>query len=354
MKNKTLYFISPEQVEVREEEMPTLRPDQVLVRTVYSAISPGTELLVYRGEVDAEMEMDANISALNGTFRYPFRYGYSSVGHVVEVGLDIPLDWLGRAVFSFHPHQSCFAAKLDELLPVPEQVSLLDAVFLPNMETAVNFVMDARPLVGEIAAVFGLGIVGLLTSALLAQFPLGGLVGFDRYEKRRSLARDLGCSAALDPQDGAGWLAAREKLFAGLEHDGFDLCFELSGSPAALNRAVELCGFAGRVVIGSWYGAKVAQLSLGGRFHRSRIQLVSSQVSTLAPELMGRWSKQRRFKVAWEQLQRLQPSGWITQRFPLERAAEAYRLLADRPEDAVQVIFDYGQGEGEQDRGARS
>jgi threonine dehydrogenase-like Zn-dependent dehydrogenase len=304
-------------------------------------------MLVYRGEVDSEMELDKTITALQGNFQYPFSYGYSSVGHVVQVGLEIPMDWLGRQVFSFHPHQSAFLARLSDLIPIPETVDLEDAVFLPNMETAVNFVMDGRPMVGEIAAVFGLGIVGLLTTSLLAQFPLGGLVCFDRFKRRRDLAQMIGCSAAIDPQDGEDWHALREDLFPRIEGDGFDLCFELSGSPAALDRAIKLTGYSGRVVVGSWYGTKSVNLALGGRFHRSRIQVMSSQVSSLAPELLGRWSKERRFKVAWDQLSRLKPSKWITQRFPLERAGEAYRLLAEMPQDTLQVIFDYRDPIGE-------
>ena len=102
--------------------------------------------------------------------------------------------------------KDAFVAKLDELMPIPDGIGMEDAVFLPNMETAVNFVMDGRPLVGEIVAVFGQGIVGLLTTALLTQFPLGGLVCFDRFEKRRLLALELGDGAL----DGAwGMIAAQ-------------------------------------------------------------------------------------------------------------------------------------------------
>ena len=120
-----------------------------------------------------------------------------------------------------------------------------------------------------------------------------------------------------------------------------DLCFEVSGAPEALEQAIAVTGFAGRVVIGSWYGQKRAALDLGGRFHRSRIRLISSQVSTLAPALSGRWSKARRFELAWEMLRQVRPSRWITQRFPVEQADEAYRLIDQRPGETIQVLLTY-------------
>jgi threonine dehydrogenase-like Zn-dependent dehydrogenase len=116
---------------------------------------------------------------------------------------------------------------------------------------------------------------------------------------------------------------------------------DLTGNPAALDAAIELTAFSGRVVVGSWFGTRSAPLHLGGRYHRSRIRIVTSQVSTIAPELSGRWNKSRRFAAAWKALERVRPSKWITHRLPLERAAEAYRDLDRSPEEAIQVVFQY-------------
>jgi 2-desacetyl-2-hydroxyethyl bacteriochlorophyllide A dehydrogenase len=341
MRRRTLYFTQPEQVEVRDEETPPLKTGELLVKTQLSAISSGTEMLAYRGLVPDEMAVDETIASLSGTFHYPYKYGYSSVGEVVEISPGADTAWLGQKVFSFHPHESSYTALPNELLPLPEGIGPEEALFLPNMETAVNFLMDGRPIVGEFAGVFGLGIVGLLTTALLASFPLAGMVCFDRYPLRRQAACDLGVHLVLDPQDRHAWTLARQTLREQGMVDGFDLAFELSGSPSALDQAIAVTGFAGRVVIGSWYGKKTVQLDLGGRFHRSRIRLIGSQVSSLAPEMAGRWSKSRRLDVAWEQVRRLRPSRWITQRFPLDHAPEAYCLLAERPQEAIQVIFTY-------------
>jgi threonine dehydrogenase-like Zn-dependent dehydrogenase len=124
-------------------------------------------------------------------------------------------------------------------------------------------------------------------------------------------------------------------------HPGLDLAFELSGNPAALDTAIEAMGFNGRILIGSWYGRKRADLNLGGKFHRSQMQLISSQVSHIAPRWRGRWRKARRLAVAWEMLQKQQPQQLITHRFPLAQAQQAYELIDQRPETAVQIIFTY-------------
>jgi len=132
----------------------------------------------------------------------------------------------------------------------------------------------------------------------------------------------------------------REQALSALQQ-GADLTFELSGNPAALNEAIALTRFNGRIVIGSWYGEKEMDVKLGGSFHRSRIKLISSQVSTISPDLSGRWDKSRRFEVAWKVLERIRPEKWITHRFALDEAPKAYRVLDENPQETVQVIFDY-------------
>jgi 2-desacetyl-2-hydroxyethyl bacteriochlorophyllide A dehydrogenase len=333
---ETISFTAPGQVETRQASLPPLAGGQMLVETICSAISPGTEMLVYRGQFPKGLA-DAN-DALSSSLTYPLSYGYACVGRVTKISKDMRHRWLGKLVFAFQPHTSHFIAKPDELLPLPAGISPETACFLPNMETAVNLVQDAAPILGERALVFGQGIVGLLTAALLRQFPLVSLVTCDCYPLRREASQSLGVTAALDPDEGGFRERARDLL-----PSGADLSLELSGSPTALDDAIALTGFDGRVVIGSWYGEKKAALDLGGAFHRSRIQLISSQVSTIAPGLRGRWDKARRFEVAWEALGRIRPEKWITHRFPLERAGEAYRLLDTSPQETIQVVFDYGK-----------
>lgn len=334
MRVRSIWFEAPYQVAVREEALAPLAPDQVLVQTQVSAISAGTELLFYRGQVPPGLPLDAALASLAGEVHYPLRYGYACAGRVVEIGAQVDRAWLGRDVFSFQPHATHFAASVTELYPLPEDLSPRQAVFLPNMETAVNFLLDGAPLLGERVVVLGQGVVGLLTTALLAHYPLATLMVFDRFELRREKARMLGASAAFDP-------AGVDRAAALLGEGGADLTFELTGQPEALNRAIALTGFAGRIIIGSWYGSKSAELDLGGRFHRNRIRLISSQVSTLTPDLLARWSKQRRLDGAWSMLRRVPVRDLITHTFSLAEAARAYALLDQHPEQALQVIFSY-------------
>lgn len=327
MPRHSLYFTAPHTVEVREETLPPLAAGQVLVQTLCSAISPGTEMLVYRGQVPTEMAVDETIAALGGQFQFPLKYGYACVGRVIELGPDTDKTWLGRAVFAFNPHEAYFVAEATQLLPLPDDADAETALFLPNMETAVNFLLDGAPLIGERVAVVGQGVVGLLTTALLAQHPLASLTTFDHYPLRREASLKLGAHASLEPSP--------------LPNPQTDLTYELSGSPAALDAAIALTGFDGRIIIGSWYGQKHATIDLGGRFHRSRIRLISSQVSTLTPALLGRWSKARRLNVAWDMLRAVRPAHLITHRFPFSEAAQAYTLIDQHPETCLQVLITY-------------
>ena len=343
MKRTSVIFKKPHDIELQQDALPTPGEDEVLIQTRMSAISAGTEMLVFRGQFPSKLPADENIPALSHEFQYPFKYGYASIGQVIEVGPAVPKSHLYRRVFCFHPHESHYTVRQDQLITIPADIDPLDALFLPNMETAVNFLMDGRPVIGEAIVVFGQGVVGLLTTALLALLPLSALVTLDRFPVRRKKSLDLGAHIALDP--GASNLT--EQLAAALESNNgencADLVYELSGDPAALNQAIANAGFGARIVIGSWYGTKKTDLDLGARFHRKRIHFISSQVSTLSPHYSSRWSKKRRLNIAWDMIRRLKPAGFISHRFDIQQVREAYELLDNRPQEAIQVIITYDQ-----------
>jgi 2-desacetyl-2-hydroxyethyl bacteriochlorophyllide A dehydrogenase len=339
---KTLYFTAPGQVEIRQELLPEPGAHDVLVETVCSAISAGTEMLIYQDRFPRSLESDSVISGLRGGFRYPLAYGYANAGVVRKIGNEVDSSWQGKHVFSFQPHTSHYICHPDSLIPIPSSLSPDTACFLPNMETAVNLVQDGAPVLGERVLVLGQGVVGLFATALLSEFPLDALVIVDRFDLRCKMGlaecqKSTGLSCALISP---GTDDFREQALTTLKQ-GADLTFELSGNPAALNDAIKLTRFSGRVVIGSWYGEKPAEIDLGSTFHRSRIKLISSQVSTISPELSSRWDKQRRFDAAWKALERIRPARWITHRFAIDQAADAYRLLDQNPEKALQVILEY-------------
>jgi 2-desacetyl-2-hydroxyethyl bacteriochlorophyllide A dehydrogenase len=338
---KSLFFTYQGTVAVREEQLAAPGPGQVLVRSLLSAISTGTEMLLYRGQFPDDLALDESIDALQGSQSYPLKYGYSLVGEVIDMGEEVGSTWLGKKVFAFHPHESQFVANIDSLQIIPDEIKPHDAVFLPNMETAVNFLLDGSPLIGEKVVVLGQGVVGLLTTALLAQFPLESLLTVDRYPLRRQASLDLGATASLDPGDAENNHLSRLSLNGSSVHEGADLIYELTGEPGALNQAISMCGFHGRVVVGSWYGKKQARIDLGGWFHRSRIKLISSQVSSMNPEYSGRWDKTRRYQAAWGMIARIKPSKLITQSIPFEAADQAYRMLDQKPGESIQVVFEY-------------
>ena len=201
--------------------------------------------------------------------------------------------------------------------------------------------MDGRPTIGEQVVIFGQGTIGLLTTALLAHLPLTTLVTVDAHQLRRDWSIKWGAQLSLDPNEPK----LRNKLLTLLHKEsgpsGIDLAIELSCHPKALEQAIGVTGPNGRVLIGSWYGQRRVNLHLGGEFHRSGIKIISSQVSHLAPQWSGRWTKARRLQVTWEMLKQLQPTTLITHRIPFAEAPSAYGLLNNEPETAGQVILRY-------------
>ena len=182
-KIQTLFFTAPKKVEVRESTLPILKENEVLVETVCSAISAGTEMLVYRGQFPNLADAHDNVSS---DLKYPLAYGYACVGRVMEVGKSVNREMVNKLVFAFQPHTSHFTAHTNSLIPIPDFLSPDSACFLPNMETAVNLVQDGAPILGERVLVLGQGVIGLLTASLLSEFPLESLVTVDNFELRRN------------------------------------------------------------------------------------------------------------------------------------------------------------------------
>ena len=319
--------------------------EDVVVETVLSAVSPGTETLVYRGEAP-EFAADSEIDALSGGLDFPLQYGYAAVGTIVDVGSGVSNDWIGRRVFGFQPHASHFTASPDALIPLPKEVTWAGGSLIPNVETAVNLLMDGAPVLGEHALVYGQGVVGLLTTALLSRHPVGRLYTVEPDPTRREWSMSLGADRSFAPASLDALLEALDVTSAeprpveGQQYDGADLVYELSGQPDALNQALGVVGFDGRIVLGSWYGTRRTPIDLGGRFHRSRVSIVSSQVSTVAPEYQGRWNKHRRMQTVLDLLPELEIQSLISDPVSIERAPDVYEQL-DRGEGPLQPIFHY-------------
>ncbi|MFP4329175.1 MAG: zinc-dependent alcohol dehydrogenase [Spirochaetaceae bacterium] len=343
-RRRALAFSAPGEAEIIEERLPAPGPKELLVEAICSGVSAGTELLVYRGEAPEGLAVDETIPSLSGGFTYPIRYGYALVGRVAAVGPEGEESLAGRRVFCFHPHASHAVLPQEAVIPLPEQMPAERAVFLPNMETAVNLLLDGAPLIGEQVAVFGLGVVGLLTALLLARQLRGGVVAVEPLEYRRQLARSLAPEVScLAP----GELVPPESGYSGpflamhRSYPGFDLVYELSGRPESLDTALGATGFDGRLVLGSWYGRKRASVDLGGRFHRARQRIISSQVSTIRSDLSGRWDSRRRLATALTLLEEFPLERLVTHELALSDAPEAYRRLAHGEPGLMQMVFRY-------------
>jgi 2-desacetyl-2-hydroxyethyl bacteriochlorophyllide A dehydrogenase len=342
LKAKQLWFTKPYSIEIREQDLELLKPGEVLVRSICSAISAGTEQLVYRGQLPVGINLDTSLETLKGkSAAYPLQYGYASVGIIEQAESKEDEILIGKHIFAYQPHSSHFNIPTEQLIFLPENVETDAAVFLANMETAVNLVLDGNPKLGESVIVIGQGIAGLLLSGILNEFPLSRLYTLDNVEKRRNTSELLGVTKAYDPTSQKDMNELNQLLDIENPNCGSDLVFEVSGSPETINLAIDLCGYNGRIVVGSWYGTKSADIQLGGKFHRNRIKITSSQVSTIAPELSGRWDKARRFKTTWEMIRTLKPERLISHRIPFESAADAYQLLDKSSSEVLQTLLVY-------------
>jgi 2-desacetyl-2-hydroxyethyl bacteriochlorophyllide A dehydrogenase len=329
---RAAWITAPGKAELREELVPPPGPGQVRVVALCSAISHGTELLVYRGLVDPALPLD--LPTLAGSFALPIKYGYASVGRVRDVGAGVAGLAPGDLVFALHPHQSAYLAPAGLVTRLPAGLEPARGVFFANAETALNIAHDAAPRLGETAVVFGQGVVGLLAAQTLRLAGAGRVLAVEPDEGRRALALALGADAALAPGPGLP-----EAIRAANDGRLADLALEASGAPAALQQALDAVMDEGTVVVASWYGRKPVSLDLGARFHRGRIRLRSSQVGRLAPETWPRWDHARRTAAVAALLPRLRLDGIVGATLPLAQIDEAYRLAASGA--AAQVAVQY-------------
>jgi 2-desacetyl-2-hydroxyethyl bacteriochlorophyllide A dehydrogenase len=320
MKANALFFTGPRRVELGEVNLPDPADGQLLVRTTYSGISSGSELLAYRGEIDRNLPIDEMLPALSGTFDFPFQYGYSCVGIVERSYADVPK---GSPVFAFHPHQDRFVIDADETLPVTVDASV--ATLYPLVETALQVCVDAAPEPGATVVVMGQGAVGIL-AALLLQTAGARVLASEPKAGHRKIAESLGIETVEPSELG-------DAVANATSGSGVSLVVEASGNATALADSLPLLEVDGVVIVCSWYGTKRVALDLGAHFHRRRLTIRSSQVSTLGPSSRV-WDRRRRTGLALRFMQELPLDALVTHEYSFERAANAYAAL-DHGEDGL-------------------
>ncbi|MDQ3251380.1 MAG: zinc-dependent alcohol dehydrogenase [Rubrobacter sp.] len=332
-KARALWFTAPRTATLLAETVPPPGPGEVSVETIASAVSAGTEMLVYRGEVPQYLRLD--LPTLAGSYGFPIKYGYAAAGCVLATGPGVEHLTTGDPVFVHHPHQDVFVVPAKMAVRLPDDLDPLLGVFSANLETALNIVHDTPVRLGETALIFGQGVVGLLVALLLKRAGVGPVLVVDPLEERRRRALTAGADGAFGP-DGL-----KERVTEITDGRGADVAVETSGSGAALQSAIDAVATEGTVVVASWYGIKPVTLDLGGHFHRGRVRLRSSQVGLSNPELAPRWDRARRMDAVLRLLGGLELRELISHHFPFEEAPEAYTLLDERPGEALQVIFTY-------------
>jgi threonine dehydrogenase-like Zn-dependent dehydrogenase len=279
---RAFWLRAPGTGEIRTVPLAPPGPDDVLVRTVYSGISRGTETLVFGGGVPASQRDLMRAPFQEGEFPGPVKYGYLNVG-VVEEG---PVGLAGRTVFCLYPHQTAYVVPAGAVVAVPEGVPPARAVLAGAVETAVNALWDAAPLVGDRVSVVGAGMVGCCVARVLARFPGASVQLVDVDEARAEVARALGVDFAT-PGDAVG---------------GRDIVLHASATGAGLQRSLELLAPEGEVVELSWYGDREVRLRLGESFHSGRLTIRGSQVGAVPPARRSRRTGADRLALALDLL----------------------------------------------------
>lgn len=323
---RALYYEAPFSASSRTVTVPILTEDdrakaKALIRNIYSGLSRGTERLIYEGRLPQSEWQRMRAPFQTGDFPFPVKYGYTSVG-VVEDGPDA---LIGRTVFTLYPHQTAFTIMADAAIPLPQSLPARRAILAANMETALNALWDSGAQAGQKIAVIGAGLVGCLIAHLASRLPGAKVTLIDIDPQRRAISKALGIDF---------------RLASSAEH-GAELIFHTSASEAGLRMALELAAFEARIVEVSWFGDKQISLPLGGAFHSQRLQIVSSQVGSVATPMRECFSHRKRLETAISMLNDDRLDSLITEEVAFEDLPETLpRLLAsDAPGIATAIRY---------------
>ena len=312
---RAFWVAAPGRGEIRTEPIGPPAIGEVLVRALYSGVSRGTESLVYRGRVPPSEFERMRAPFQGGRFPAPVKYGYASVGEVEEG----PPDLKGRRVFTLYPHQTRYVVPATAVHLLPVTTPPNRAVLAANLETAINGVWDARPLVGDRVSVVGAGAVGCMAAWLVSRIPGCDVELVDMNPSRACVARALGVRFAV-PERATGEA---------------DVVMHASGAPAGLALALQVAAFEATVVELSWYGDQDVPLGLGRAFHARRLTITSSQVGNVAASQRARWDTRRRMQLALRLLESPALDALITSESAFEELPEVMEYLSAAPGDAI-------------------
>lgn len=324
--DRELWFVGPGEVEIRVgQPAPPLGDGQVLVRGLYSGISQGTEMLLYRGE--GPQDFDPSLFDGDTTSLYPRRYGYSWVGEVVQSRA--PTISPGQRIFCLRPHGDRHVIDVGQLRVLPDDIPSVRATLAANFETALNVVWDAGIALGDQVVVMGAGIVGLLVVYLAKRAGAFRVQVVEPSSRRREAAVSLGADVAIAPADDE-------------PRGDADVVIEATGDPRSLDRAVLHAGEESTVLVASFYGKRRAAVGLGVEFHRRRLQLKASQVSRLPSTKGPRWTVDRRWASVLALLSDQRLDDLLDPPVPFAEAESVFARLAASSTASLQTTFAYG------------
>jgi threonine dehydrogenase-like Zn-dependent dehydrogenase len=347
---KVVVFTGPRSVGFETYADRALDPHEVRLRTRYSGISAGTELTAYRGSnpylhKQWDPARKLFLAAGQPSLSYPVSgWGYEEVGEVIELGSEVQGLSIGDVIYGTWGHRTHHIVE-EEYARQRLQAKSLDAIFGIFSQIgsiALNGVHDARIRIGETAVIFGMGTLGQIVGQL-ARKSGGYVIGVDRFERRLKVALESGAADVTMNAD-EGEVAERIRTLT--ENRGADVAIEVTGSSAALHQAVRSVAYSARVVALGFFQGEATGLFLGEEFHHNRVNIVGSQIFGTDPELTYRWNRLRLVQT----FMRLQTDGVVELRpiishvIPFEEAGEAFRILDQEPENALQVVLDFTHG----------
>ncbi len=322
---RALFFTAPFKTALRLQPI-NRNPGEVLVSSRVIGISHGTERHLFEGSFNRGPSPDG-LDSLEGEMEYPLRYGYMIAGESEE----------RERVFSFFPHQDRFYAEPSSLIRFPSSFDYDDIVLYPSVETAFTIALDASPPVASRVLITGQGVIGLLVSEILLTGTGVHLAALETDPFRRELSRNLGVEC-IDPGDATG------RELEGLVRPLFggalaDLVIDVSGTSGGLQQSIDSAAFGGTVIEASWHGSESVCVHLGNAFHRRRLRIVSSQVSTIDPRHQALWSFERRRAEVTALLSRISPSKYITHRYPFGEAESAFTAISRKEPGLLQAVL---------------
>ncbi len=316
---RSLWIEGPRHCALRTETLPPPQPGEVVVKTLYSGISRGTERVIFTGAVAETERASLRAPFQEGDVPGPLKYGYCSVG-TVEAG---ERTLVGQKVFCLYPHQSRYVVPRDVIVPLPDGVPPLRALLTANMETGVNALWDSGMTVGMRCVVIGAGVVGLLVAYLAKAIP--------------------GTEVAIIETNPQRWPTCSALGLTRIDRPSFtpDIIFEASATAEGLQSALDIAGMESRIVELSWFGDQDLKLNLGGTFHAKRLTITSSQVGQIAPVQRARWSHRQRLRLAVSLLLDDRLDGLISGVTPLAGLADDYERILLHANDTLCHAIDY-------------